>query len=384
MARFDTSRNCWRITATISGGRTDRRRIVRDFKAPDTRAGQKAAELAEARLRVEVADQAEAAWPGATAGAGTFGAMAASWTERNAARWSPKTTRETKYALRRYILPTLGRLELAEVTPGQVEDLYAQWERDGRAAVSTRRYHGMIASVFADALRLDEISRNPMDRVKPAGGKAPERAHVVNHAELARVIAHAPSDATKAYFEVAADTGARRGTMVALRWRNVDLEASTVTFARAITIDEDNVEVEKETKAKRVYAVHIGPETVEALAAHRDRARETAIELGLIFRFDDLFVFSADGGETHWDLGWPSHAWTKAARKAGVASQGLHDLRHYAATSGLTYGGSTRAVADRLGCTEANVVRTYSHRVPASEDRRIAEAMAAARRATTS
>jgi integrase len=385
MARFDPARNTWRITATVKGDRNDRHRVVRSFDAPNTRAGQKAAELAEARLRVEVADKAEASWPGATAGGtGTFAAIAQAWVERNARRWSPKTTRETKYQLKHYILPTLGATPLADVTVGQVEDLYAAWEDHGRAASSARRWHGIIAAVFAEAVRRGDLKGpNPMDRVKAAGSQAPEREHVLSAAELGRALDAAPSDAARAYFEVAADTGARRGTMVALRWRNVDLDAATVTFRRAIAIDEDNVEVEKETKAKRAYAVHIAGDALDALRDHRKRALETAGALGLFGRFDDLFVFSSDGGQTHWDLGWPSHAWTKATRKAGVRSQGLHDLRHYAATAALTAGGSTRAVADRLGCTEANILRTYSHSVPASEDARIAELMAGMRRSAS-
>ena len=54
----------------------------------------------------------------------------------------------------------------------------------------------------------------------------------------------------------------------------------------------------------------------------------------------------------------------------------LHDLRHFAATRLLRAALPPGVVADRLGCTEANVISTYSHRVPTGEDARAAQVMA--------
>jgi integrase len=60
-----------------------------------------------------------------------------------------------------------------------------------------------------------------------------------------------------------------------------------------------------------------------------------------------------------------------------VARCRLHDVRHFAASRMLAGGIAARVVADRLGCTESNVLRTYSHRVPSPDDGRAAEIMAA-------
>jgi integrase len=370
--RWDESRRVWRISAET--GRVDgrRQRTVRAVAAPNTRAGKRKAEQAEIRLRAEVLADLEARGAVARVQAGSFAELAAGWLERNLHRWSPKTVREVAYALRRYILPRLGDTPADGVTPAQIETIYAGWE--ARYSPSTvRRWHGIIRAVFADAERLGLIARNPMRRVRPGGGPAPERMLMPSPADVRAVIGSAASLAVATFLELAAATGARRGSLVALRWRDIHLDHGTVTFAHAVTVGPDGRQHLKGTKANRPYAIGLGDTALAALREHRARAAETALALGLSARLDGLFVFSADGGQTHWSVHYPSHAWLKAARRAGVAGIRLHDLRHFAATRLLAAAVPPRVVADRLGCTEANVIRTYSHRVPSGEDARAAQ-----------
>ena len=45
----------------------------------------------------------------------------------------------------------------------------------------------------------------------------------------------------------------------------------------------------------------------------------------------------------------------------------LHDLRHTAASQMLMAGVPISMVAERLGCTEDNILRTYRHFIPGSD-----------------
>ena len=131
--------------------------------------------------------------------------------------------------------------------------------------------------------------------------------------------------------------------------------------------------MEKGTKAERPYVVTLGTATVAVLREHRIRASEQALAIGSPLA-PESFVFSDDGGGSHWNLGWPSHAWGIYSTKAGVPGLRLHDLRHCAASQMLMNGIPVSVVAERLGCTEANVLRTYRHFIPGS-DRHAAELM---------
>ena len=183
------------------------------------------------------------------------------------------------------------------------------------------------------------------------------------------------------FVQLAATVGARRGTLVALRWGDVDLGRGTIIFSRSIAESREGT-VEKGTKADRSYAVTLGPDTKAELVGHADRAKERAAEVGVTFG-PRSFVFSDDGGASHWSLAWPSHAWERYSARAGIVRLRLHDLRHTAASQMLMAGVPISVVAERLGCSEGNILRTYRHYIPGS-DQEAAELMDRLLRATPS
>ncbi len=217
--------------------------------------------------------------------------------------------------------------------------------------------------MFNWALRKKLVAANPAISADPPRVK-PRPLAIPGMAQVRTVQEVAPADFA-AFVQLAATVGARRGTMVALRWRDVDLIRATITFARSIAESVDGA-VEKGTKAERPYTVALGVQTKSVLAEHRLRAAERALAVGVALG-SDSFVFSDDGGVSHWSLGWPSHAWGIYARRAGIGGLRLHDLRHTAASQMLMAGIPVSVVAERLGCTEANILRTYRHFIPGSD-----------------
>ncbi len=68
---------------------------------------------------------------------------------------------------------------------------------------------------------------------------------------------------------LAALTGARRGELCGLRWRDVDLDAGTVRIARSILDLPGRVE-EKATKSHQERTIALGEAGVVLLRLHRD------------------------------------------------------------------------------------------------------------------
>ena len=358
MASYDQTRSRWRITANTYDATGTRRRVVRHVNAPNDRGGRTKAEAAEALLRGKV-DEVGA--PSREA----FASVAAMWVEAHRGKWSANTTRHTLAELANHITPAIGTKRVDGLDPLAIETMYTAWSAAGVAAPTMRRRHGIVHAVFAYAERLGLVHANPMRRVEPCGGKAPER-DVPMAAEVGRIIAEAGTVPARVFLALAAGTGARRGSLLGLTWRHVDLDDASVWF--------------KVTKESRPYAVTIDDSIVAELAELRRQAVETAMAIGTTATLDDHYVFSDDGGATAW---WPTSA-SRVFRLAAEAAElgdrfTLHALRHYHATACLRAGMSTKAVATRLGCTEANVIGTYSHHVPDPElDRRAAALFAVA------
>jgi len=358
MATYNAARQVWRLTARSSAPGTARRRKVRDFHAPNTRAGRRAAEAEEIRFRDEVA--------GAPDYAGSFAEAAANWVNRNREDWSPLTVGHVERALADHINPTLGHLRLEAVTAEDVANLYAAWAAPAKryARSTRRRWHGIVRAIFSDAMHLGRLTVDPMVRVKAPGNvKAETPLTIPTPEEVAAAIAAAGTPRDALFLTIAARTGARRGSILGLRWRDVDLDGARLHF----TV----------TKEDAPYTVIVDDGLVAQLRAARRAARETAMALGVGRRLDDLYVFSKNGGVTAWNVSWPTHAWRGAADAAGLTDVRLHDLRHFHASQLLRARFSHAEVAQRLGCTEANVIRTYSHVVDRDADRRAAEVVGA-------
>jgi integrase len=366
----------WRLTvAAGSDPLTGRRRTVyKTVHAPDNRAGAKQAdaELAELIVAVEAGRHPE---DDAPSGRGpTVAELAAAWQEANRSRrdrrsedwigWSPKTAKTVADNFRFHIEPTIGTWRADQVTGVHLDRLYRKLEEEtGLSPSAIARCHGQIRAMYNWAIRKRMVTANPGLAADPPKVK-PRQLDVPSMTQVRSVQQKATKEFA-AFIQLAATVGARRGTLIALRWGDTDLDRSTITFARAIAESKDGP-VEKGTKSERTYTVRLGPDTKDVLTEHKRRAEERAKVVDVPFG-KDSFVFSDDGGVGHWSLAWPSHAWQRYSKKAGVPPVRLHDLRHTAASQMLMAGVPISVVAERLGCTEGNILRTYRHFIPGSD-----------------
>ncbi len=355
--------------------------IHETVRAPDNRAGSKLADARLAEIIAAVESGQELDGSGPRRDGVTFVELAERWQQANRSRrngrtgewvgWSPKTAKTNADNFRMDIFPRLGRREATAVTGVELDDRYAHLEDErGLSPSVAKRCHSQIRAMYNWAVRKKLLTTNPAiaadpPKVKPGLLRVPSMAEVRGVMELAT-----PGFAI--YIQIAATVGSRRGTMVALRWGNIDFDAAQITFERAIAESQDGL-IEKGTKADRPYVVSLGPSSVAALTEHRTRSIENALRVGVEFG-PRSFVFSDDGGATHWSLSWPTHAWKRYACKTGLTDIRLHDLRHTAASQMLMAGVPISIVAERLGCTEANILRSYRHFIPGS-DRSAAELM---------
>jgi integrase len=175
---------------------------------------------------------------------------------------------------------------------------------------------------------------------------------------------------------VAATSGARRSQLVGLRWSDIDFEARTATFARAVVLGPTSVEVRATTKGNRTYRISLDPGTLAVLEGHRRRGTERAVgcEADLV---EEAYVFSSEvDGSVPWRPDALTRRFRRVSDRAGLPGVRLHDLRHYVATRLLAAGTDVRTVAGRLGhANPAVTLSIYAHFIPQA-DRAAAAALA--------
>jgi hypothetical protein len=263
----------------VSGKRMNRYETVR---APNTRAGAKQADARLAAIISAVEEGREIESANGRRNALSMALLAERWQKANRPRqndktgdwigWSPKTAKTHADNFRLYILPTLGARVATKVTGLQLDELYQELEDRGLSASVVVRCHSQVRAMYAWALRKKLVTANPALSADPPRIKA-KVVGVPSMADVRKVQGQAPP-MFGTYIQLAATIGARRGTMVALRWGNVDLEGRQVTFERAVA-ESATGQVEKGTKADGPMSCRWAPAGPSCSPATGPDARRT-------------------------------------------------------------------------------------------------------------
>jgi integrase len=126
------------------------------------------------------------------------------------------------------IIPTLGSIRLQSLTGGHVNSLYRELEQAG-LSVSTRRLtHAVLHRALRDAVRWGRLVRNPADMADPPAA-VQTRVTAWTAKELSRFLDQVADDRLFPLWRLAATTGMRRGELLGLTWRHLDIEGARLS-----------------------------------------------------------------------------------------------------------------------------------------------------------
>lgn len=157
-------------------------------------------------------------------------------------------------------------------------------------------------------------------------------------------------------------TGMRRGEVLGLRWRDVDLDRSRVAVRNAIVSVAYEV-LESSPKSHQARVIDLDPETAALLGRHREAQASERERPGAACEDHDLVICAEDGTAIHPQSF--SQAFERAVARAGVRRIRLHDLRHTHATIAVKAGVPIKVISDRLGHeSPAFTLKQYAHVLP--------------------
>ncbi len=308
-----------------------------------------------------------------TGSSATFGDLLDAWYETASPNWSPRTALEHKRVIESVLKPALGDKKLAKLRTADLDGLYGALragsaDRQALAPATVRKYHTVARSALQQGVRWEWIAINPAANTTPPKVRKKEPVPPTP-AEMTQVLEAAEADDPDLYtfVRLAAVTGARRGEILGIRWRDFAEGYGSVEISSSVIIAEKQIVV-KETKTDRVRRVAIDRSTAAVVAEHRTRCEERASACGTELGPRSL-VFSHDpDGERPWRPDSASRSFARIRDRLGLDHVRLHDLRHYVATRLIAQGVDPRTVANRLGhASPATTLSIYSHFVPEAD-----------------
>jgi integrase len=294
----------------------------------------------------------------------TVADFAAEWLA--AARQTVKPGTHRKYAsvIATHVLPTLGKLRLADVRPDHLTALYATLAKRGLGPTSVHHTHAVIGNMLGAAVDQSRITTNPARTVK-APRVAEATWTILSRGDAARLLRAAKGDRLEPLWLLALTTGMREGELLALQWSDVAAGLGRLTVNHSVARGQDGKSVLAAPKTRSARrTVELTPAAVAALT-----------RLSAVSKTELVFPNGRGGILTGTNL-LRQHFYPLLIR-AGLPPMRFHDLRHTAATHLIEAGVPVLAVSQMLGhASPAITLNVYGHNTPRMTGQAVA-AMAA-------
>jgi integrase len=296
------------------------------------------------------------------------------WLSAVAVKVRPNTLDCYRGPVGSYVKPALGAIPAAKLTPERLNrfysDLLSSTGKRSKRPLSRRTValtHRVVSMAFDWAMTQQIVARNPAKAASPPRPHRPE-IHVpdsdTTSAILGYLQVHSPWAVPIVAFAVR--TGMRRGEIVALQWRDVDLESAnpSASVRRSIVFLANggiSVGAPKTESGRR--NVFLDAPTVELLRSRRREVQRMAAQRGTKVKGTDHVFGDLEGHPIRSSS--LSRAFRRAAQAVGSPVTAFHSLRHLHATQLLKIGMHPKIVQERLGHGDITVtLNTYSHVEP--------------------
>jgi len=298
----------------------------------------------------------------------------------------PRTLESYKSTIELYLVPTLGKKNLKDIRPEELQSILNKMTKDGLSARTVRYTNQVLHSALNQAMKNGLILRNICDLIMlPKGDKKEMR--VLTKDEQSIFFKYLKGNRYEFAFILCISTGLRVGELLGLGWKDVDIVNGTIkitqTLQRIKNEDTGKTSLQfgtpKTEKGRRT--IPLLNSTLMLLKEHKRKQQLEKLRAGSKWIENNL-VFTTE-------LGTPvepknlTRIINKTVDKINEENEkisldmqdpfliepfkrfGIHTLRHTFATRALEAGMLPKVLQEILGhSTITMTLDTYSHVLP--------------------
>ena len=247
----------------------------------------------------------------------------------------PATYTSYEVLVRVHIVPVLGKVQLAELAPQQVQDLMTQMRTKGSSERTIQYMRAVLRRALGQALKWGVVARNVAALTDPPRVRRTEvKPWTLEQAKT--FLAAIKGDRLEALYALELSLGLRRGEVLGLAWDDIDLEKRTLSVRRTLQRIGGQLQLGEPKTETSARTLTIPRELVPVLKAHRVRQVEMRLKAGAAWQETGM-VFTTQVG-TMLEPRNANRSFAQAVAKAGLPSIRFHDLRHTAISQLIAHG----------------------------------------------
>jgi integrase len=266
--------------------------------------------------------------------------------------------------IRCHIKPELGRRKLKTLAPDHVQALYQRKLDLGLAPGTVRQIHSVLSRALDQAVRWGTLPRNVCKATTPPKPDA-EEIKPLDAEQARQLLRTAGEERFEALYVLAVTAGLRIGELLALRWQDVNLEASGATLrVQRTKSTAKSGPIFTTPKNGKGRSITLTRHATEALKAHRVAQNAERLKVGSLWQ-DYGLIFCTHGGRPLDSHNVARTSFKPLLQRAELPDIRFHDLRHTCATLLLSRGHHPKLVQELLGHSSvALTLDRYSHVMP--------------------
>lgn len=268
----------------------------------------------------------------------------------------PTTLGDYRSMMRRHVEPFFGTRALERIDADQIRAFLAAKKAEGLATKTVINQLVFLHGLFAFALKRGWVVVNPVASVdRPRAAGIDPDIHYLDLGELEALLAAVAEDdfgATEhTLYLTAAMSGLRQGELVALRWTDIDWQASRIRVRRNYT--RQRFGTPKSRRSSRSVPM------IERVARELERHFKASA-----FQGDEDLVFPHPYTGHPLDASKLRKRFKEALERAGLRPIRFHDLRHTFGTHCASAGVPLRTLQEWLGHRDYKTTLVYADYAP--------------------
>lgn len=271
---------------------------------------------------------------------------------------APGTVFQYSYHLDNYLYPFFADIKLSDFSSAMIKAHLLKLGNQGLGYSTLKIIYAILKGIFGGAAEDETIPDNPMLRVP--GPKRPKdnfpSDDFLEADQIVRILEHLKGEPLiwQAYIRVSVDTGARKGEILALTWKDINFTTGEVIFSKSKNYNPKDGVFTGLTKCGKSKVLFLTEETISILRAVRREQLKTG-------NVECPFPLNPAA---------PNHYIKQFCKRYGLPFFHPHTIRHTFATLSLANGEDITSVSQALGHSSPVITLAYySHTLKDSNKR---------------